>query len=79
MKIDVAFFESLNFRPMTGFDLMAFNGCESVMPMIAESGNVIAILDDDHFEVYDEDGRDLFLGRVERDGNDSFSLIEMGA
>jgi len=46
------FLKTLNFRPFDQFDFEGFAGVESPVPFIAESGDLLVILDGDVCEVY---------------------------
>jgi hypothetical protein len=51
------FLAGLDFRVMTGSDRMGFAGCESPVPLIAESGDdYIVVIDGNYCEVVSVDG-----------------------
>lgn len=49
------FLAGLNFRVMTRNELMGFSGCESPVPLIAETDMYLVIVDGSVCEVYGED------------------------
>jgi hypothetical protein len=49
------FLSSLNFSVMTETDKMGFAGVQSPVPLIAETDNLLVIIDGDRCEVYGED------------------------
>ena len=51
MKFDRAFFESLSFRVMTPSDREGFAGCNSPVPLIADSGEFLVIVDGCYAEI----------------------------
>ena len=53
MNFDRAFFASLNFRVMTETDKMGFAGVSSPVPLIADSGEFLVIVDGNYAEIYD--------------------------
>jgi hypothetical protein len=53
MLISRKFLENLNFRVMDESDKMGFAGCGSPVPLIAEFGNLIIIIDGNYCEVID--------------------------
>lgn len=52
MKFDRAFFESLNFSVMSKFDRMGFAGCTSPVPLIADNGEFLVVVDGCYAEIY---------------------------
>jgi hypothetical protein len=46
------FLKTLNFRPFDAYDFEGFAGVDSPVPFIAESGDLLVILDGDICEVY---------------------------
>lgn len=50
------FLAGLNFSVMTESDRMGFSGCESPVPMIAEHGETIVVIDGNYCEVVGDDG-----------------------
>jgi hypothetical protein len=49
------FLTSLNFKVMDKFDKQGFWGCESPVPLLAETEEYLIILDGAYCEVYDLD------------------------
>jgi hypothetical protein len=56
MLISRKFLENLEFRVMDKIDQMGFAGCGSPVPLIAEFGNLLIIIDGAYCEVIDETG-----------------------
>jgi hypothetical protein len=52
MKITRDFLTSLTFRVMTPSDIDSFAGCDSPVPLIAEQGDYIIVIDGDCCEVF---------------------------
>ena len=50
------FLSTLNFRPFTESDYFGFAGVESPVPLIAETDELIVIIDGQRCEVFDENG-----------------------
>ena len=55
MKFDRDFFQSLSFRVMTPSDREGFAGCNSPVPLIADSGEFLVIVDGCYAEIYNAD------------------------
>jgi hypothetical protein len=53
------FLSGLNFRVMDSSDRMGFAGCESPVPLIAEVGNYLVIVDGNYCEVVSVDGETI--------------------
>ena len=53
MNFDRAFFASLNFSVMTESDKMGFAGVSSPVPLIADNGEFLVIVDGVYAEIYD--------------------------
>lgn len=53
MKFDRAFFASLKFSVMTADEKMGFAGVSSPVPLIADSGEFLVIVDGNYAEIYD--------------------------
>jgi hypothetical protein len=52
-KYDRAFFKQFTFRPFTKEDYYGFSGVESPVPLIADNGEFLVILDGIYAEIYD--------------------------
>ena len=52
---DRAFFKSLSFRVMNSFDREGFAGCTSPVPLIADTGEFLVIVDGCYAEIYNAD------------------------
>ena len=55
---------TVNLRPFNQYDWMAFAGCESDEPMIANVGDMVVIVDGDMITVTDAEG-EQYSARVE--------------
>lgn len=55
IMISREFLRSLEFRVMTDFDRQGFMGCESPVPLIAETDQYLVVIDGNYCEVYDAD------------------------
>lgn len=53
MNFDRAFFASLKFSVMTENEKMGFAGVQSPVPLIADSGDFLVIVDGNYAEIYD--------------------------
>ena len=54
-NFDRAFFSSLKFSVMTETEKMGFAGVQSPVPLIADSGEFLVIVDGVYAEIYDAD------------------------
>jgi hypothetical protein len=55
MNFDRAFFASLDFKVMTETEKMGFAGVSSPVPLIADNGEFLVIIDGNYAEIYDAD------------------------